>query len=338
MPETKQTKIVREYCELHPRMGNRTLARLILKDNPEMAKHPDDRERSVDCMRSCVRQLRGLCGDKHRENQNRVPKLDTEDCKVHPFVLVFDIETTPMLSYHWRTYKENISPVQVQKYSKVLCWAAKWLHSDTILFERQMPRDKGDDKRICQKLWDLCDQADVLVAHNGQAFDISFMRSRWLKHGLVPPAPSKMVDTLKIARKQFGFPDNKLETLVRYLEIGGKLHHHGFQMWLDCMAMKPDSWKIMQEYNLRDVVILEAFYEKIRAWDTRAPNLALLYEDADDKRRCMVCGHPKLTAMPGHHAMTSVSLFKVFRCLKCGKVQRVGKREKLEKDILRNVI
>lgn len=335
MNETAKSKTVRDYCELHPRMANRTLARLVLKEHPELANSSDS-AKAIENMRDSVRRTRGLHGHVSRSYHNRVPKLATDSGKWTPKILIFDIETTPMKSYHWGSYKQFISPVQVLEYTKVLCWSAKWLDSDAVLFERQMPRDKGDDKRICVKLWELCDEADILIAHNGQAFDIGVMRARWLDHGLVPPSPSKMVDTLKIVRKQFRFPDNKLETLVKYLGLGTKLAHTGFQLWIDCMAHKAEAWRLMEEYNVRDVTILESLYKQIRPWDTRHPNVALLYDDA--KTRCVCCGHTSFTAVKHKQAMTSVSLFDIKKCKSCGKNMRVGKREKLQKDILRNVI
>jgi len=253
--------------------------------------------------------------------------------KTGPKILIFDIETRPMLSYHWGSYKQFISPVQVVEYGQVLCWAAKWYGQTAVLFDRVKKTDK-DDKRICESLWELCDEADIIVAHNGQAFDMSYMRTRWLKHGMVPPSPVKIVDTLKIVRKQFGFPDNKLETLVKYLGIGTKLSHTGFQMWLDCMAWKKAAWELMEQYNIQDVLVLEELYHQVRAWDTRAPNVALYYED--EQLRCICCGHRNFSDLV-KDASTTVSVFDAKRCDNCGKVMRVGSRKDVKK-VLRNVI
>lgn len=251
-----------------------------------------------------------------------------------PRVLVFDIETTPMLSWHWRCYKENISPVQIVKYTRLLCWAAKWLDSDTIYFDSTQG-DGEDDKRACETLWQLCDRADVLVAHNGQAFDVGTMNARWCYHKIAPPSPAKVIDTLKIARKNLNVASNKLDALVRYFELGGKLTHEGFSLWLKCMDGDKAAWERMEAYNIQDVLVLEDFYLRVRPWASQHPNMSLFY--TDDQRRCVCCGGRNLTPMR-EDATTPVSRFPAWRCSKCGKVMRSGKREKPDKEILRNVV
>ena len=42
-----------------------------------------------------------------------------------------------------------------------------------------------------------------------------------------PPSPYKTIDTLKIARKYFGFNSSKLDDLGRVLGAGEKVRHGG---------------------------------------------------------------------------------------------------------------
>jgi DNA polymerase III epsilon subunit-like protein len=269
---------------------------------------------------------------KFRPKRQR--KLAATKCNFAPRILIFDIETSPMHSWHWRTFKENISPVQVEEYSKVLCWAAKWLGDKGVMFERV--KDYRDDRAVCESIWDLFDQSDIVIAHNGRAFDVKFLQARWIDLGLNPPSPYKVVDTVKTARKQIGIPSKALEALLRYFEIGGKLPHTGFQMWLDCMAGKKAAWDMMREYNINDTTKLEKLYLLIRSWDNRHPNVALMYDD--DERRCMVCGGRNLTQIKHKTAKTAVSEFDSYRCDACGKVMRSGKRHKNSKEMMRNVL
>jgi hypothetical protein len=251
-----------------------------------------------------------------------------------PRILVFDIETTPMLSWHWRTWKENIAPIQTVKHSRLLCWAAKWIDSNMIYFDSTQ-KDGDNDKRCSYELWKLCDQADILVAHNGRAFDMAKLNARWVKHGIEPPSPSKWVDTLKVARARFCFPSNKLDGIARYLNLGTKLEHEGFGLWLRCMDGERKAWKRMRDYNIQDVLLEEELYLKIRAWDNRHPNVELFYEDGED--RCVCCGGRALKelAQPAH---TSVLEFTAFRCQKCKKVMRSRKSNKGNRATKANVI
>ena len=44
-----------------------------------------------------------------------------------PKILCFDLENTPILSYHWSRYNINVSPIQTLEESRVLCFGAKWV-------------------------------------------------------------------------------------------------------------------------------------------------------------------------------------------------------------------
>jgi hypothetical protein len=248
-----------------------------------------------------------------------------------PRILVLDIETTPMNSWHWRCFKENISPKQVAKYSIVLCWVAKWLGEDTVIFDKGNGRT---DKQLVARLWDLVDRADMVIAHNGIRFDMPMLNTRWAFHGMAPPSPYKSYDTLKVDRKIFKFPSNSLDGVSRYFKMGGKVQHEGMDLWFQCMKGDPDAWKRMEEYNIMDVLLLEYHYMKIRAWDKQHPNIALMYQDCET--RCVVCGSRDLIEL-SEDATTSISRFQAYRCRSCGKPQRSGKRFKPDKEILRNI-
>jgi len=249
-----------------------------------------------------------------------------------PRVLILDVETTPLNSWHWRCFKENISPRQIVKHSFLLCWAAKWMGEDTVIFDKGNGRG---DKALSERIWQLVDKADMVIAHNGIRFDIPYLNARWAANGLPPPAPYKSYDTLKVDKKVFKFTSNSLEGVSQYFKAGGKVQHEGFELWLKCMKGDPEAWRRMEEYNIGDVLLLEYHYMQIRAWDKLHPNIALMYEDT--QTRCVVCGSRDLIELP-EPATTSISRFQAYRCRSCGKPQRSGKRFKPDKEILRNII
>lgn len=253
-----------------------------------------------------------------------------------PAILVFDIETTPIHAYCWRTWKENIGAEQIERHSELLCFAAKWLGRPEMFYADR--RDKRgrvakDDKALVKPLHQLFDRADMVVAHNGQAFDVPTMRSRWVRWGMRPPSPYRMVDTCKLARSAFNFPHNSLQGLAGYLRLGHKAEHEGFKLWLRCMAGDADAWNRMERYNIQDVVLLEQVYLKLRPWDTKHPNVGLLHEDSE--ARCVVCGSKALKS--GGVAHTGVSSFEVKRCRSCGANCRTGKRFAGNAQTMRNV-
>ena len=163
----------------------------------------------------------------------------------------------------------------------MLSFAYKWLG------ERQvkafaLPDFKGykagseNDEQLVKALWKLFDEADVLIAHNGDQFDIKKANARFAYYNLPPPSPYKTIDTKKVAKKYFNFTSNKLDDLGAYFGFGRKMVHTGFDLWKRCMAGDLKAWKKMVAYNKRDVVLLEKIYLHLRPWIQGHPNTAVL--------------------------------------------------------------
>lgn len=209
--------------------------------------------------------------------------------KEGPRILIFDIETSPELGYVWGRFKQFLAPVQVKQRSFMLTWSAKWLGEEEVL-DDAIPRyrdklepgqsySEEDDREIVSSMWRLLDSADVVVAHNGIRFDLPYLNSRFVYHGLGMPSPFKVVDTCKIAKKYFRFPANSLKELGIYLGIECPKLDTDFQLWIDCMEGKKEAWEYMVEYNRYDVKLLEEVYLKLRDYDKSHPNMSLYYDD-----------------------------------------------------------
>lgn len=206
------------------------------------------------------------------------------DCEVAdppgdgPAVLLFDIETAPQNQYGWGEGKYSSRPLKVWKTWYVLSVVYKWLGSDETHWVSifQDPKYKPDypwtkhdphkDRYVIGRLWHLFDKADVLIGHNGDKFDIKKVNTRILLGGAPPPSPSKSIDTLKEARRHFAFSSNSLNRLSQELGFGEKLHHAGMDTWWGCMEGDPEMWQLMEEYNRKDVELLELLYVKLLPW------------------------------------------------------------------------
>lgn len=191
-------------------------------------------------------------------------------------ILFLDIETAPSLGWVWGKWQQNVIDFKRDWY--MLSFAYKWAHEDQVhtvglIDFKSYNRDIENDKRLLKKLWALLNEADIVVAHNGDSFDLPKINTRFLTHKLPPPSPYKTVDTLKIARKVFAFDSNKLDDLGRYLGVGRKIPNTGFHLWKGCMSGDPESWRLMKEYNGHDVELLEKVYSLVRAWDKNHPNV-----------------------------------------------------------------
>jgi len=233
-------------------------------------------------------------------------------------ILIIDIETAPFLAYTFRRWKANIGQENVEKEGYILCYAAKWFGDDNIIFSRV--QEPESDFEIVKEMKTLIDQADIVVAHNAVKFDMPTIATRMLFHGMTPFAPHKVVDTLKIAKQQFRFPSNSLESIAAYLGLNEqKMKHSGFGLWKRVMQMDEEAWNEMEEYNIQDILVLEKVYEKLRSWDKFAPNMALYKGSV--LPRCVVCASDKLENLD-KLSHTALSSFHTMRCKCCGKVMR----------------
>ncbi len=231
-------------------------------------------------------------------------------------ILILDIETAPKVAYVWRFFKENISAKQVKQHGHIMSFAAKWFGEKEIFYEENR---KDNDKLIVEKMIHLLDQADIVVAHNGAAFDIPQIRARAVVHGIKPHSPVKIIDTCLIARKEFGFPSNSLEYLTEVLKCkikkGGHKKFPGFELWLACLKGDDEAWAEMREYNIDDVLALEEVYIKLRPWTTNHPNLSV-YAEAQEEVTCPKC-NSKHIQWRGY-SYTSTGKYHRFQCNDCG--------------------
>jgi hypothetical protein len=240
---------------------------------------------------------------------------------VTPRIVLIDIETSPILGYTWGMYDVNV--IKAVEPVKVMCVGWKWLGDDTVncrcLSEyRDYLPGVIDDAELIKEVWNVLDEADVVVAHNGDAFDIKVLNSRFVVHGLHPPSSFRSVDTLKSSRKYFRFNNNKLNELGDYLDEGSKANSGGFGMWLSCINGDPKAWKKMKEYNVRDVELLERIYLRLRPFIGNHPDLNLYGGKTSklDRFSCSVC-QSQDTVKRGF-SVTKAGRYQRYQCNDCG--------------------
>lgn len=252
-------------------------------------------------------------------------------------ILIIDIETAPIVGYLWGLHDQNISLDQIISPSYMLSYSAKWLDKSGIIFDsifnhkEEFKKDPKNEESIAKTAWVLMNEADIIIAHNGDGFDIKWLNTIFLKHGLKPVSPFKTIDTLKIARSHFKFPSNKLDYIAQALGVGSKLRHEGFKLWDKCIRGDEQAWKKMEQYNKRDVFILEKVYKKLRPFIKNHPNLALYNEE--ENPTCPNCNGKKFNKRG--FAYTAVSKYHRYVCCNCGKWVR-GRQNLLSKDKANN--
>tara|TARA_B110000503_G_scaffold67537_1_gene105765 strand:+ start:183 stop:1094 length:912 start_codon:yes stop_codon:yes gene_type:complete len=242
-------------------------------------------------------------------------------------ILVFDIETAPMVVYVWSLWDKFIPIDNVIEDWSVLTWSAKWLGSPRMMNAMVGTSDPRDDFDVCERLWQLLDEADIVIGHNSDRFDIKKMNTRFLLHGLPEPSPYRSVDTLKIAKRKFNFSSNKLDYIAKITGGEGKVKHEGMPMWIKCLAGNQTSLDEMQHYNDGDVLEQERVYIKLRGWDHLHASVSVLTDN--EEITCPVCGGNELEATGGH-SYTQVGMFATYRCQEptCRKISKSRVSEK----------
>jgi DNA polymerase elongation subunit (family B) len=232
-----------------------------------------------------------------------------------PRIAYIDIETAPIIMAAWTMFEANAVWVERQTY--ILSFAVRWSDQKktktyTLPDYPRFKRNKHDDKDLCKDLFKVLDEADIIVAHNGDNFDLKKINSRLVSHGFKPPKPYRTIDTLKFARRTFKFDSNKLDNLGCYLGVGRKLPHTGADLWRNCVDGDERSWKLMRRYNAQDVDLLVAVYDRLKAWAPNHPDLRVW----DDRAGCPCCPSTNVQRRGFNIAKTRKT--ERFQCSDCG--------------------
>lgn len=232
--------------------------------------------------------------------------------------LFFDIETSYCVGWFWRpSFKTSISYDQIIKESAIICICYKWQGSDKI---HSLKWDKGDDKGIIKKFSEILLDADEVVGHNSDKFDLKWVRTRCLVSGIKSLPEFKSIDTLKISRQKFNFPSNRLDAIGKYLGFGGKKDTGGIQLWHD--IIQKNSTKAMGEmisYCKRDVELLEKVFLKLEGYSKHKTHLG------DESRDCPYCGSDN-TGLNNRVVSASGGIKCRMKCHDCSKYFSISLR------------
>jgi hypothetical protein len=225
-------------------------------------------------------------------------------------ILLLDIEMAPNVAHVWGIWDQNIGLNQLRESSYVMCYAAKWLGDKKMIFDSVK---KSGDKKMLEGIHKLLDEADAVIHYNGKRFDIPSLNKEFLLHNMFPPAPFKEIDLLTVAKGRFRFVSNKLDYVAQSLGLGKKTEHSGHELWVQCMAGIPKAWKLMEEYNKNDVILLEKVYERFKPWIKNHLNNNVINGTMDC---CPTC-QSKNVQKRGFN-ITTVGRYQRYQCRDCG--------------------
>lgn len=247
-------------------------------------------------------------------------ELVKKEEKQFPKILIFDIETAPMQAFVWKRYKENVSLEQTISESFMLCWSAKWLYEEKVMGDCVTPQEavKEDDLRVVTSLYNLINEADIIVAYNGKNFDIPYMNQRFLVYGFDPYIPVQVIDPCETAKNVFRFSSNKMDHLATEMGLQNKIKTD-FDLWKGCVTGNKKSLEDMLTYNKQDVVVLEEIYCQMMPWIRNHPNVSNYFENR--RWRCTRCGADDYVKL-NRFFYTPSGKYELYRCKNCGGIFR----------------
>jgi hypothetical protein len=178
-------------------------------------------------------------------------------------ILIYDIETSPNLGWFWKAgYKQNIGVNQILEERKVICVSYKWLGEDQVY---NLTWDKNkDDKFLLEQFISVLNEANLIVAHNGDNFDLKWLRTRALVHKIKMLPNYKQFDTLKIARNKLYLNSNRLDYISKLLGFEGKINISP-EVWSKVILLNDkDALNEMLDYCDEDVRQLEKVYNELK--------------------------------------------------------------------------
>jgi DNA polymerase elongation subunit (family B) len=236
--------------------------------------------------------------------------------KTSPRVLIYDIETSLQTAAIFDLkYNDYISQESLltERYVISICWmwlGEKKVHSVSVLDDpKRFARNPSDDKHVLEVFHKVLSEADCIVAHNGDAFDFRYLKTRMLVNNLPALPPISSIDTYKIAKSQFRFNANRLDYIGKYLGLGGKKSTPK-GLWLDVLRGSKQAIKTMVEYNKRDVTLLKDVFFRLRAYIPNYINRELFGEVG-----CPRCGSSKIQSRGYHRAISRV--YRRWQCQSC---------------------
>jgi uncharacterized protein YprB with RNaseH-like and TPR domain len=242
--------------------------------------------------------------------------------------LFFDIETSPNIGLFWTAgFKLNITPDSIIKERAIICICYKWAGDDKV-YSLQWDKDQND-KTLLEKFITVANEADELVGHNGDRFDLPWIRTRCLYHR-IPVFPNySTLDTLKSARSKFKFNSNKLDYIAKFLGIGAKTHT-GYDLWKKVVLDKDkESLEYMIEYCKNDVVLLEDVYNEMATYIPAKTHHGVAA--GGEKHSCPECGGNNMRFSQRRYSALGTPRIQL-QCNDCHKYHTVS--DKIYKDKL----
>jgi hypothetical protein len=238
-----------------------------------------------------------------------------------PKVLIYDIETAPIVAHVWGLWENNVGLNQIDTDWHVLSWSAKWLgtpDNEVMYMDQRDMKNIEDDSKLLKQIWNLLDMCDVVITQNGKRFDQKKLNARFVLNDMPPTSTYRHIDTAQLAKKHFAFTSNKLAYMTdklctKYKKLTNHGQFQGHELWTQCLKGNLAAWLEMEKYNKYDVLSLEELYGKLAPWDNTV-NFNV-YTDIEST----TCSCGSTSFRKNGFAYTNSAKYQKYACKSCGK-------------------
>jgi len=241
--------------------------------------------------------------------------MPTKKLRTHRRRLYYDLEVSPNIGLFWEAgYKKNIGHDNIIKERAIICICYKW--EDEKEVHSLQWDSKQSDKKMLEQFIKIANQSHELIGHNGDRFDLAWIRTRCLFHKIDMFPNYITIDTLKVSRSKFRFNSNKLDYIAKFLGVGKKIKTD-FGLWKDILLNKDKvAMSKMIKYCKMDVIVLEKVYDQLRNHIPIKSHFGVIF--GQDRGSCPECGSDELAI--ANKRATATGIIKIqYICKTCHK-------------------
>lgn len=263
--------------------------------------------------------------DHIRRDVSRRRKKVVDTLKMRPQKrLFFDIETgyyiLKIRTWQLKNFNKYYNHDDIVREKEIICISYKWQGDDEV---HTLDWRMGE-KKMLRSFVKIMGEADEIIGHNGDRFDLPFIRTRCLYHGILIFPRYRTLDTLKKSRNNFLFASNKLDYLGKFMGIGGKEDHEGFDMWKKIVEEDDEqALANMISYCERDVIVLEDVYFVLSPFIDHNNNFAVLR--GGEKWHCPECASKKVKMYRTYTTPMGV-VRREMKCNDCRKQYKISNK------------
>ena len=235
-------------------------------------------------------------------------------------ILALDIETKPALVWTYDLFRPFISHKQIVEPSRISCFSYQWYGSRSVKFVSEYHDTR---EGMIQSLWDLLDEADVVLGYNTKRFDVPWILGELMVEGKTKPSPMKHIDLYQVMRSNTRLLSRKLDYVSSRLLNDRKIDVNTMTLAIECASSDPDiaekAWAKMKRYSIKDTKLLIPLFERVRSF------VKMPHPINSDGFSCHACGSANLQRR-GTEKTLSGSYQRLW-CTDCGSWSRGTARQ-----------